>query len=372
MELEIHRLPQHGEQIGALLLAFADIQREVLREQWGHDDFWEPAEAIQPLLADDPWMHRPRWVALPAGTDPANFHPQDGLGMAAAILPRQDNTHLALVDLAVRPRYRRQGVGSALAAALLEHARAHGRDTISLWVPSRVIPQAHPAALAPRTGAGLIDAATPAAAMLRRLGFDLEQADRVSTLTIPPAGPARAAWLEGVRGLRDAAAAAAGPDYQVVTWWGPTPPEYRAGMALLHARMSVDAPSGELDFQEQVWDADRVAHLDQRVASTGRDRLLSVVLHAPSGALVAYTELQWASVRRAGVEQEDTLVRGDHRGHRLGMLLKAANLLELLRVNPDAARVHTWNAGENEHMLAINRTLGFEFTGAEGAWQKRL
>ena len=58
--------------------------------------------------------------------------------------------------------------------------------------------------------------------------------------------------------------------------------------------------------------------------------------------------------------------------HRLGLWMKAANLQQLLDANPDAARVHTWNADENAHMLAINEVLGFERLGLEGGWQKRL
>lgn len=35
------------------------------------------------------------------------------------------------------------------------------------------------------------------------------------------------------------------------------------------------------------------------------------------------------------------------------------------------ARVHTWNAAENVHMLAINAALGFREVGAQGGWQLR-
>lgn len=35
-------------------------------------------------------------------------------------------------------------------------------------------------------------------------------------------------------------------------------------------------------------------------------------------------------------------------------------------------RVHTWNAGENSHMLAINTALGFRPVSLEGVWEKRM
>ena len=54
------------------------------------------------------------------------------------------------------------------------------------------------------------------------------------------------------------------------------------------------------------------------------------------------------------------------------MLVKTAQLLRLPEVRPNAARIHTWNAEENERMLKINVALGFRPTGVVGMWQKRL
>lgn len=377
MDVDIHSVPQTQTQAEAgeptaLLCAYSDVERELLLEQWGHDDFWAPPAELQRVTADDAWMERWRCVALPVGADPATVDSARALGTAAVFLPRRDNTHLALAELGVRPGQRRRGVGAALAAAVADHIRAAGRTTVSTWVAGPPPADDDAAALVPRTGVGRADGATPAAAWLRRRGFELEQVERASTLHIPAGGAPRDAWLRRTTAAQAAAAAAAGPDYELLTWSGATPPEHRAGMAALHARMSVDAPSADLDFEEEAWDAARVVNLDERLARMGRDRCLAVARHVPSGDLVAYTELQWARTHPVGVVQEDTLVHGDHRGHRLGMLVKAANLLRLVEANPAAARVHTWNAGENDHMLAINTALGFELQRVEGVWQKRL
>ena len=63
---------------------------------------------------------------------------------------------------------------------------------------------------------------------------------------------------------------------------------------------------------------------------------------------------------------------GPHRGHRLGMLVKAANLGGRRPGWPSVRSVLTWNASENQHMLSINIALGFRPAGYEGEWQKRL
>ena len=51
-------------------------------------------------------------------------------------------------------------------------------------------------------------------------------------------------------------------------------------------------------------------------------------------------------------------MRREHRGHRLGTLVKVANLERLLDVAPEARRVHTWNADTNTYMVAINELDG--------------
>jgi RimJ/RimL family protein N-acetyltransferase len=49
-----------------------------------------------------------------------------------------------------------------------------------------------------------------------------------------------------------------------------------------------------------------------------------------------------------------------HRGHRLGLLTKAAMLDWLATAEPQLARVETNNAAVNSYMIAVNEALGFE------------
>jgi hypothetical protein len=158
----------------------------------------------------------------------------------------------------------------------------------------------------------------------------------------------------------------------VHTWSGPTPPEFLAPMARLRTRMSTDAPTAGLAMDEDPWDEARVQQADEKTTAAGKGSLTSAVEHLPTGELVAYSQLELPFDRPEAVHQEDTLVLHAHRGHRLGMLAKTAQLIRLRDVRPDARRVHTWNAEENEHMLAINVALGFRPTGVVGMWQKRL
>ena len=87
---------------------------------------------------------------------------------------------------------------------------------------------------------------------------------------------------------------------------------------------------------------------------------------------MAYSVLTWRPLVPESLIQQDTLVAEEHRGHRLGLLVKAANLRRAQEKWPRARSVLTWNASENQHMLAINTALGFRPAGYEGEWQKRL
>jgi hypothetical protein len=52
------------------------------------------------------------------------------------------------------------------------------------------------------------------------------------------------------------------------------------------------------------------------------------------------------------------------------MLVKIHNLRRLLAEYPAVERVITFNAAENDHMLAINIALGFRPAGWDGEWQR--
>ena len=53
------------------------------------------------------------------------------------------------------------------------------------------------------------------------------------------------------------------------------------------------------------------------------------------------------------------------------MRMKLANLVRLGEVAPERTTVYTWNADENEHMLAINIALGFEPHGMSAEFAAR-
>ncbi|PJI86683.1 GNAT family N-acetyltransferase [Luteimicrobium subarcticum] len=294
--------------------------------------------------------------------------PEDVLGFAWVRLFDASNTDAAEVDLVVHPDHRRRGVGAALWDAALDVVRGEGRHVVQAWSVHRPPSSDTPAGTAtvtPASGAGELAADDPEVRFAAARGATLAQVERRSTLEVPSAG-----LLDGL----DAAARPHADGYVLHGWRGPDVPESRLhDVGALETRMSTDAPQGGLTIEQDVWDADRVRAWIDRLARSGEDVLLAAAEHVASGRLVAYTVLvvaQDGSVRWA--TQDATIVDPDHRGHRLGMLVKVANLRALRADRPAVERVVTWNADENEHMLAINVALGFRVTALGGGWELRL
>lgn len=333
-----------------------EIDAEVCQELHGHDDFLDSLDSLVGRLRGSVHAAQAAWVAVEADAV---------LGYIWARSPLREDRDAADFDLAVRGGARRRGVGTALLDAATAALAADGRTTWLTWAfaPGRSAegPDAIPAA----SGTGAVDGRHPAAAFLRRHGFSLEQVEQPSTLTVDAATLARADDLGAT------AASVAEDDYELLGWTGRTPSELADGMADLHARMSTDVPMATELAEPQVWDAERLRVAEDRTVELGYHWVTTAARHRATGVMAAYTTLQWPGHHPDGVWQEDTLVHADHRGHRLGLWTKAANLRRLVADNPDAARIHTWNAAENTHMLAINDALGFRPTGLEGTWRRR-
>lgn len=94
-----------------------------------------------------------------------------------------------------------------------------------------------------------------------------------------------------------------------------------------------------------------------------------------------HTEPRWMAYRKLNQENDlelfgempwdsDTIVLPAHRGNRLGLLAKAANLIQVRHALGAQGSIVTWNAAENQHMLAVNEALGFRQILLEGAFQK--
>ena len=98
-----------------------------------------------------------------------------------------------------------------------------------------------------------------------------------------------------------------------------------------------------------------------------RDALLPAARAAPRDRRAGRPHAWWRSrpsATRSGTSTTPRVVRS-HRGHRLGLLLKAAMILWLAEAEPQLETVDTWNAESNDHMIAVNEVLGYRWMGRE-------
>ncbi len=329
------------------------VRNEIEADTVGNRDLaYEPAELLPNW--QDPYEPKTCLVAR-----------VDGRIVARAIYeaPIEEGSRDVWLSIEVLPAFRRQGIGSAIYDRLVAMAAAGGRPVLQGYFvhkrsdASEQVPSP--------TGFGSIPLDNPETRFLLKRGFRLEQVERMSRLALPVDD------VEFARLLAEATAAA-GRDYRLVRWTGRTPERWLSDVALLHRRMSTDAPVAGLEVAEANWDEERVRTMDDRWDGNPRAGLTVAAEHLASGHLAGFTELSVPPELERPVEQQDTLVLKEHRGHRLGMLLKLANLQYLAETHPGHPSVTTFNAEENRPMLDVNEAIGFVAVGYGGGWKKAV
>ncbi|WP_425955354.1 GNAT family N-acetyltransferase [Xylanimonas sp. McL0601] len=335
------------------------VSRAVTVERDGHDDVaWRAIDSATDLAHQE---DEERTLLLAVDDAVVDGSPESVLGWVRVDRQTTANQHAAWVHVEVHPGHRGRGVGSALLARGEQVAARAGRGTLQGEASFAEVVDG-PQLPAP-TGSGKAPARAPGVRFALAHGYELVQVDRRSTLATP-VPPQRLDALE-------ADAVPHADDYRLHAWHGELPEQWLDAFALLETRMSTDAPMGKLDFREDVWDAERVRRSHTALAESGHDFVITAAEHVATRELAAMTMLTWHRDPDAYAFQWDTIVLKPHRGRRLGMLVKSANLRRLAELRPGTLRVHTWNAEENDHMLAINVALGFRPAGGAAMFQKR-
>lgn len=261
-----------------------------------------------------------------------------------------DNLTRAEVLVCTHPDHRRRGYGSAMLAHLEEYAARRGRR---IFVAEAAYPSSSPA-----DGAG-----HPHAEFLASQGYAYALGDVQRRLDLPVPDE-----------LLACLAAAAAPHHTAYTlrsWEGPAPDEIAGALAALDGSLMTEAPVGELEVEPMVRDAAALRAEEELIERQGRTKFTTVAVHA-DGELAAYTVLARSREDGRRAYQWGTLVAREHRGHRLGLAVKVANLVYMQGIRADAPCVVTYNAEVNEHMIGVNDELGFVPVERAGEFQKVL
>ena len=331
-------------------LAAAELANLVAREDWRNNDFTESPQSRLVTAMGDDYTRRLLFVAVDGGRV---------LGRAVVSLPQHDNLHLAMVELAVHPDHRQRGIGSALLERATRLAVEHGRSVLCTWADHASTGQPRQGnALAATTGSGTVPSDAPATVFALARGFTLEQVDRISVMERPlTKQPAPAEPADG---------------FELVSWIGQCPEDLVAAYAALRERMSTEEPLGGVDLRPESWDAGRI-RADEDLARRRGERLqVTVARHQATAELAGHTVLEYFPDVAQVAYQGDTLVLPDYRGHGLGRRMKDLNLALAAADWPLMERIYTFNAEENDHMLAINEAMGFVRAGVVATWQQQV
>jgi GNAT superfamily N-acetyltransferase len=315
------------------------VWRAIDHEIWPDGPGWQYEELLAMALDRHGAFERRPLVARRAGVV---------AGAVGLEMTRHDNFHIARIDLRVLPEHRRHGVGTALVEAADRIAAAAGRTVLAGEdeTPLR---------------SDYVDCAAPFA---RHLGFKVVQRMVRRSITLPLAS-AHAASLQ-----RDPRAAPAG--YTLVTFGNYWPDKYLGDRCELGRRMSTDAPMGEHELDEEVWDAERVRALEASLTAQNRAKVTTAAHHDASGRFVAFTEVAIPLGAPESAWQHDTLVMREHRGHGLGFAMKLANIFAVQEQHPGVRRINTWNAEDNAPMIAVNEDLGFRVEAHANDWKRPI
>jgi mycothiol synthase len=310
-------------------------------------DFWKRYHELRrmqqdELRPDDPLRPDAGQEALMKRNNPFEIHERaeishdgkmlswfDGEAVPLGSPEYETNKHLYWADVYVRPEVRRRGIGRSWLPFLLERMRALGSTTVGFWVEDD---SDH--------------------GFMKWLGAEARLTEIESRLKLSEVDwPMLERWV--------AEGAQRSPHTRLETYDGPLPDDMLADFAPQVSAMLNTIPFEGLDHGDIVVTPERIQEWREREALTG-EVPHTVLTRESDGVISGVTDTLWAPHRPKLIHQEFTGVRPDARGRGLGKWIKAAMLLHLHRLYPDAEWVATGNAGSNAPMLKINRALGFK------------
>ncbi|MDX2600409.1 GNAT family N-acetyltransferase [Streptomyces caniscabiei] len=244
------------------------------------------------------------------------------------LFTKEGQTHLAELDLSVHPAERRRGVGTALLDAAIAAARDERRRA--------VIAQA--------------ERDSPGDMFLAARGFRRVLSLVHARLDLAAVDPGHVTRI-----LEQPC-----PGYHLTHWTGVVPPELVRTYAASRRAMD-DMPMGDTDYGTVVWDVERVVAAAEAIAKRGDTLHTVAAVHTTSGTVVGFSELVLPGDGTGEGQHYGTAVLPEHRGHGLGLRMKAAAIRHAHGVAPDLA-LRTDTAEENLPMRRVNDILGYRPT----------
>jgi len=243
-------------------------------------------------------------------------------GAATVHLPVESDDHIVIAHVVVHPDLRRRGFGTEILRTV--EAAVHGRTEIQGWEVTGGSPGDH---------------------WTTALGFHAVHSSVLQILTFAETN--RECWEVAV------------PEgYRLVRWAAKAPENLLESYAKAMSTLA-DSDTGDSGITFADWSAKRLRQIEADRAAAGiENRTILAVTDA--GEVAGITELEQRAQNPVRLVQGATAVLAAHRGHGLGLAMKAAMLRWFTADHDDLAEVWTSTGADNTHMVAVNHRLGFK------------
>lgn len=270
-------------------------------------------------------------------------HSDEPVAVLEVDMPTRDNRHLVWGGIVVHPDHRRLGHGTALVADLVRRTLEAGRSTV--WL-------------------GCAEDDLGARAFLEANGFHYASHDARRRQLLAEVD------AEVIDGLYERAREAASA-YEIQRLAPPYADELLEQLVDVTAAIN-DAPMGDLTFEDEVFDLARLRDIEAARLGRGDHLYRIAARHKETGVIGGHTVMVVNPLQPSYGSQGDTAVHRDHRGHRLGLLLKIEMMRWLAEVEPQITEITTWNHADNRYMIDVNEAIGYRLSRVFAAYERTL
>lgn len=323
--MDIRKLDEAALADDALMRDFFELNRR--SERYGREQvpFWTFEEFLGGFRSADSGERQELFAAYDSGRM---------VGNAVLWSFLLDNTDKAFFRLNVDLPERRRGIGRAMVERLEQLAKNDVRSLILADVNLPFDDREH----------------HPYRQFAEACGYQLSNYEVSRVLDLPVPDDRIQEWIDE--------AAPRHEGYTIETHVGSVPDDLVESLCTLIGQLAVDAPTGAVDFEEELITPQRYAEMVAATTAMGRVRYETVAL-TPDRQVVAQSTLAMSLEQSTTVFQWGTFVHREHRGHKLGLATKAINLRAVQAARTDLTLVTTQNAETNNFMVSINERMGF-------------
>jgi mycothiol synthase len=301
--------------------------RRVKHAEMRPDDPVEPDDVVEGRMKKTDSFDRRHWFWISRGELAVSTF---GCEHTAPGSPEHEtNKHLMWGEIYVRPEERRKRIGSSWLPVIVDLMQEQGCTVLGLGADREA---AH--------------------AFLRWVGAEPKLEEIESRLKL-----AEVDWSMMEHWIEEGARRS--PQTKLEIYDGPLPEALWPDFAKQRSALLNTIPFDGLEIGEIIITPERIREHQERVALEGVVEH-EILTRESDGTISGMTDVSWAPYRRTHIEQQFTGVRPDARGRGLGKWIKAAMVMRVRELYPDAEWIATGNAGSNAPMLKINRAMGFK------------